>query len=207
MERVRHEAADVAIMTGRQPGHNTVCDHWYPTKTCGRSNPTMQSSWDDVTSPDPGGWVSRERTRRLLAPDGWGPGWMARSRRALRECGSAGASPFHVVNLLAILGLDAVASFREGQSRVLGPVADNPEVHVIGVLPVHPPDQRRPFVLGQSEQPPAEGRLPGQLLRLAFLGDLPDEVPARLDGQCDRGVGGRLGGPGPGDRRTVWRSC
>jgi hypothetical protein len=45
-----------------------VCDHWYPTKTCGRSNPTVRSSWDNVTSPDPGGRVSRERTRRLLAP-------------------------------------------------------------------------------------------------------------------------------------------
>src|SRR5271165_929322 len=65
---VRHEAADVAVMTGRQPGHNPVCDHWYRTKTCGRSNPTVRSSWDNETSPDPGGRVSRERTRRLLAP-------------------------------------------------------------------------------------------------------------------------------------------
>jgi len=67
-EGVRHEAADVAVMTGRQPGHNPVCDHWYPTKTCGRSNPTVRSSWDNVTSPDPGGRASRERTRRLPAP-------------------------------------------------------------------------------------------------------------------------------------------
>ena len=44
-----------------------MCDHWYPTKTCGRRNPTVRSSWDNVTSPDPGGRVSRERTRRLLA--------------------------------------------------------------------------------------------------------------------------------------------
>jgi hypothetical protein len=44
-----------------------VCDHWYPTKTCGRSNPTVRSSWDNVTSPDPGGRASRERARRLLA--------------------------------------------------------------------------------------------------------------------------------------------
>jgi hypothetical protein len=65
---VRHEAADVAVMTGRQPGHNPVCDHWYPTKTCGRRNPTVRSSWNNVTSPDPGGRVSRERTRRLLTP-------------------------------------------------------------------------------------------------------------------------------------------
>src|SRR5271165_5408574 len=65
---VRHEAADVAVMTGRKPGHNPVCDHWYPTKTCGRSNPMVRSSWDNETSPDPDGRVSRERTRRLLAP-------------------------------------------------------------------------------------------------------------------------------------------
>ena len=45
-----------------------MCDHWYSTKTCGRSNPTVRSSWDNETSPDPGGRVSRERTRRLLAP-------------------------------------------------------------------------------------------------------------------------------------------
>ena len=44
-----------------------MCDHWYPTKTCGRSNPTVRSSWDNVSSPDPGGRVSREGTRRLLA--------------------------------------------------------------------------------------------------------------------------------------------
>ena len=34
-----------------------MCDHWYPTKTCGRSNPTVRSSWDNETSPDPGGRV------------------------------------------------------------------------------------------------------------------------------------------------------
>ena len=45
-----------------------MCDHWYPTKTCGQSNPTVRSSWDNVISPDPGGRVSRERTRRLPAP-------------------------------------------------------------------------------------------------------------------------------------------
>ena len=56
-------------------------------------------------------------------------------------------------------------------------------------------------------EPEVSSTSAGQLLRLAFLGDLPGEVPARLDGQCDRGVGGRLGGPGPGDRRTLRRSC
>ena len=45
-----------------------MCDHWYPTKMCGRSNPTVRSSWDNETSLDSGGRVSRERTRRLLAP-------------------------------------------------------------------------------------------------------------------------------------------
>ena len=44
-----------------------MCDHWYPTKTCGRSNPTVRSSWDNVSSPDPGGRASREGARRLLA--------------------------------------------------------------------------------------------------------------------------------------------
>ena len=39
-----------------------------PPMTCGQSNPTVRSSWDNVISPDPGGRVSRERTRRLPAP-------------------------------------------------------------------------------------------------------------------------------------------
>ena len=45
-----------------------MCDHWYPTKTCDRSNPVVRSSWDNVTSPTQGGRASRERARRLLAP-------------------------------------------------------------------------------------------------------------------------------------------
>ena len=44
-----------------------MCDHWYPTKTCGRSNPAVRSSWDNVSLPDLGGRASREGTRRLLA--------------------------------------------------------------------------------------------------------------------------------------------
>ena len=28
-----------------------MCYHWYPTKMCGWSNPPVQSSWDNVTSP------------------------------------------------------------------------------------------------------------------------------------------------------------
>jgi len=43
-----------------RPGHNPVCDHRYPTKTCDRSNPAVRSSWDNVSSPDPGGRDSRE---------------------------------------------------------------------------------------------------------------------------------------------------
>ena len=44
-----------------------MCDHRYPTKTCGRSNLAVRSSWDNVSSPDPGGRASREGTRRLPA--------------------------------------------------------------------------------------------------------------------------------------------
>ena len=44
-----------------------MCDHWYPTKTCGRGDLAVRSSWDNVTSPTQGGRASRERTRRLLA--------------------------------------------------------------------------------------------------------------------------------------------
>src|SRR5271157_2486166 len=42
-------------------------DHRYPTKTCGRSNPTVRSSWDNVSSPS-GGRISREGVRRLPTP-------------------------------------------------------------------------------------------------------------------------------------------
>src|SRR5271157_5877966 len=42
-------------------------DHRYPTKTCGRSNPTVRSSWDNVSSPS-GGRISREGFRRLPTP-------------------------------------------------------------------------------------------------------------------------------------------
>jgi hypothetical protein len=44
-----------------------MCDHRYPTKTCGRSNPAVRSSWDNVTSPS-GGRISREGIRRLPTP-------------------------------------------------------------------------------------------------------------------------------------------
>jgi hypothetical protein len=48
-------------------GHNPVCDHRYPTRTCGWSNPAVRSSWDNVTSPHRGGRSSREGSRRLRA--------------------------------------------------------------------------------------------------------------------------------------------
>ena len=48
-------------------GHNPVCDHRYPTRTCGRGNLAVRSSWDNVTSPRWGGRISREGTRRLPA--------------------------------------------------------------------------------------------------------------------------------------------
>ena len=54
-------------MTGFRSGHNPVCDHRYPTRTCGRGNLAVRSSWDNVTSPRWGGWTSREGTRRLPA--------------------------------------------------------------------------------------------------------------------------------------------
>ena len=64
---LRHEATDAPVMTDSLSGHNPVCDHRYPTKACGRSNPAVRSPWDNETSPNPGGRASRERTRRLPA--------------------------------------------------------------------------------------------------------------------------------------------
>ena len=48
-------------------GHNPVCDHRYPTRTCGRGNLAVRSSWDNVTSPRGGGRIPREEIRRLPA--------------------------------------------------------------------------------------------------------------------------------------------
>ena len=58
---------DVSVMTDHS-GHNPVCDYRYPTKTCGRGNPAVRSSWDNVSSPRRGGRASREGARRLPAP-------------------------------------------------------------------------------------------------------------------------------------------
>src|SRR4051794_32145785 len=63
---VRHEATDEPVMTDLL-GHNPVCDYRYPTRTCGRGNLAVRSSWDNVTSPRGGGRISREGTRRLPA--------------------------------------------------------------------------------------------------------------------------------------------
>jgi hypothetical protein len=49
-------------------GHDPVCDHRYSTGTCGRSNPAVRSSRDNVTSSQRGGRASREGIRRLLTP-------------------------------------------------------------------------------------------------------------------------------------------
>src|SRR6516164_9965295 len=57
---------DVSVMTDHS-GHNPVCDYRYPTRTCGRGNLAVRSSWDNVTSPRWGGRTSREGTRRLPA--------------------------------------------------------------------------------------------------------------------------------------------
>jgi hypothetical protein len=78
-----------------------MCDHWYPTKTCGRSNPAVRSSWDNVTSLDSGGRASRERTRRLLAP--------RRSETRVDGMANSGELPINVVRTdkpKALIGLD-----------------------------------------------------------------------------------------------------
>jgi hypothetical protein len=59
-----------------------VCDHWYPTKTCGRSNPAVRSSWDNETSLSPSGRASREgipTTASVTAVGGQG-GWQGSLR-------------------------------------------------------------------------------------------------------------------------------
>ena len=44
-----------------------MCDHRYPTRTCGRGNPAVRSSWDNVSPPRWGGRISCEGIRRLPA--------------------------------------------------------------------------------------------------------------------------------------------
>jgi len=82
-----------------------MCDHWYPTKTCGRSNPAVRSSWDNVTSLDSGGRASRERTRRLLAP--------RRSGARVDGMANSGELPINVVRTSkpkALIGLNQTVS-------------------------------------------------------------------------------------------------
>jgi hypothetical protein len=78
-----------------------VCDHRYPTQTRGRSNLAVRSSGDNVSSPDPGGRISREGTRRLLAP--------RRSGTRVDGMANSGELPINVVRTSkpkALRGLD-----------------------------------------------------------------------------------------------------
>ena len=82
-------------------GHNPVCDHRYPTQTCGRGNPAVRSSGDNVTSPRRGGRASREGDRRLLAP--------RRSGARVDGMANSGELPINVVRTgkpKALRGLD-----------------------------------------------------------------------------------------------------
>jgi hypothetical protein len=97
---VRHEATDGPVMTDRS-GHNPVCDHRYPTKTCGRGNLAVRSSWDYVTSPRWGGRIPREEIRRLPAP--------RRSGARVDGMANSGELPINVVRSSepkALTGLD-----------------------------------------------------------------------------------------------------
>jgi hypothetical protein len=78
-----------------------VCDRRYPTKTCGRSNRAVRSSGDNVSSPEPGGRISREGIRRLLAP--------RRSGTRVDGMANSGELPINVVRTSkpkALTGLD-----------------------------------------------------------------------------------------------------
>jgi hypothetical protein len=75
-------------------------DHRYPTKTCGRSNPAVRSSWDNVTSPS-GGRISREGIRRLPTP--------RRSEARVDGRANSGELPINVVRSnkpKALIGLN-----------------------------------------------------------------------------------------------------
>jgi hypothetical protein len=82
-------------------GHNPVCDYRYPTRTCGRGDLAVRSSWDNVTSPRRGGRASREGSRRLLAP--------RRSGARVDGMANPGELPINVVRTnkpKALKGLD-----------------------------------------------------------------------------------------------------
>ena len=109
--RLRHEAADVAVMTDRKPGHNPVCDHRCPPKSCDRSHPTVRSSWDNETSPDPGGRGPRERTRRLPAP--------GRSGTRVDGMANSGELPINAVILTKPTALTGLNQTVRGQVQGL----------------------------------------------------------------------------------------
>ena len=86
-------------------GHNPVCDYRYPTKTCGRGNPAVRSSWDNVSSPEMGGRASREGVRRLPAS--------RRSGARVDGMANPGELPINAVRTnkpKALLGLDQKVS-------------------------------------------------------------------------------------------------
>ena len=85
-------------------------DHRYPTKTCGRSNPTVRSSWDNVSSPS-GGRISREGIRRLPTP--------RRSGARVDGMANSGALLINVVRTSKPKALRGLNQKVRGQVRVL----------------------------------------------------------------------------------------
>jgi len=100
-------------------GHNPVCDYRYPTKTCGRGNPAVRSSWDNVSSPEMGGRASREGVRRLPAS--------RRSGARVDGMANPGELPINAVRTnkpKALRGLD---------QKVRGPVQGSPPSPAVAV--------------------------------------------------------------------------
>jgi hypothetical protein len=116
---VRHEATDGPVMTDRS-GHNPVCDHRYPTGTCGRGNLAVRSSWDNVTSPRWGGRTPHERIRRLPTP--------RRSGARVDGMANSGELPINVVRSSkpkALIGLNQTV-----RGQVQGPLP-SPAVAIV----------------------------------------------------------------------------
>ena len=98
-----------------------MCDHWYPTQTCGRSNLAVRSFWDNGSSPDPGGRASREGARRLRAP--------RRSGARVDGMANPGELPINAVRTnkpKALRGLD---------QKVRGQVQGSPPSPAVAVEP------------------------------------------------------------------------
>src|SRR6266542_867273 len=58
---LRHEVMSVFVMRSSFT-HNPVFYHWYATRTCGTSNRTVRSSWDNVCLTCTGGpWTVRNK--------------------------------------------------------------------------------------------------------------------------------------------------